>query len=178
MDIQGCLDLDQLKFNDEAGEVMPVRADEWPSYASNISPTLLSWKAPSEWDVILSTEPVSQKRLSSIGGDSSSSDPSFAGLTHFQRFIRRMESAGPKIILERLKEEWNDPVDEEADEELQLEKQLWVLTALQLQALDTSSQPSQVAFGQLLRLPTLSNSRKFLELYGNLGRVSFSHFTI
>ena len=89
-----------------------------------------------------------------------------------------MESAGPKIILERLKEEWNDPVDEEADEELQLEKQLWVLTALQLQALDTSSQPSQAAFGQLLRLPTLTNSRKYLELYGNLGRVSFSHFTI
>lgn len=88
-----------------------------------------------------------------------------------------MESAGPKIILDRLKEEWNDPVDEEADEELQLEKQLWVLTALQLQTLDKSSQPSQAAFGQLLRLPGMNSRRKILELYGNLGRVPISYST-
>ncbi|OCL09979.1 hypothetical protein AOQ84DRAFT_338101 [Glonium stellatum] len=169
VDIQGCLDLDQFKFDYEEVEgVIPPQADEWSSYASNISPTLLSWKAPSEWDVILSTESAPRKRLSSLGAYSSSSDPSLVELTHFQRFIRRMESAGPKIILDRLKEEWNDPVDEEADEELQLEKQLWVLTALQLQTLDKSSQPSQAAFGQLLRLPGMNSRRKILELYGNL----------
>jgi hypothetical protein len=37
-------------------------------------------------------------------------------LTRFQRFIRRMESAGPRIVLDRLKEEWQD--DAEIDEEV------------------------------------------------------------
>ncbi|CAI6251675.1 unnamed protein product [Periconia digitata] len=70
-----------------------------------------------------------------------------------------MESAGPKVILDRLKEEWHDdPVDAEADEELKLEKQLWVLTAFQLQNLarfSTSPKPA-------------CNTGKILELYGDL----------
>jgi hypothetical protein len=70
-----------------------------------------------------------------------------------------MESAGPKIILDRLKEEWNNPVDEEASEELTLEKQLWVLTAFQLQNL-----------GRYSRFPK-TNTGKILELYGNLGEL-------
>jgi hypothetical protein len=37
-------------------------------------------------------------------------------LTRFQKFIRRMESAGPQIILDRLKEEWQANPDEEIDE--------------------------------------------------------------
>ena len=36
----------------------------------------------------------------------------------FQRFIRRMESAGPKIILDRITEEWCDTTCEEVDEEV------------------------------------------------------------
>jgi hypothetical protein len=39
-------------------------------------------------------------------------------LTRFQRFIRRMESAGPRVVLDRLKEEWQDPPGEEVDEEV------------------------------------------------------------
>lgn len=39
-------------------------------------------------------------------------------LTRFQRFIRRMENAGPKIVLDRLKEEWQDPDGEDPDEEV------------------------------------------------------------
>lgn len=38
--------------------------------------------------------------------------------SRFLRFIRRMESAGPKIVLDRLKEEWQDTAGEEADEEV------------------------------------------------------------
>ena len=48
-------------------------------------------------------------------------------LTRYQRFIRRMESAGPKVILDRLKEEWIETSDDETNEELHLEKRLWVL---------------------------------------------------
>lgn len=48
-------------------------------------------------------------------------------LTRYQRFIRRMENAGPKVILHRLKEEWIETSDDETNEELHLEKRLWLL---------------------------------------------------
>ncbi|KAF1994615.1 hypothetical protein P154DRAFT_526960 [Amniculicola lignicola CBS 123094] len=76
-----------------------------------------------------------------------------------------MESAGPKIILDRLKEEWHQPVDEEedeVDEELTLEKQLWVLTAFQLRNLGKS---------RIAPKPR-TNTGKILELHGNLCKFS------
>jgi hypothetical protein len=130
---------------------------------------LVTWKAPSEWDVNSPT--LAEHRLSSVTAlsvESTSDD-----LTHFQRFIRRMENAGPRIILDRLREEWHN-VDEEADDELQLEKQLWVLTALQLQPLDKDSGSTPETPAQLLRLPPtnqpLGQKRRMLELYGNIGK--------
>lgn len=39
-------------------------------------------------------------------------------LTRFQRFIRRMESAGPKVILDRLKEDWQESTSDGVDEEV------------------------------------------------------------
>jgi hypothetical protein len=39
-------------------------------------------------------------------------------LNRFQRFIRRMESAGPRIVLDRLKEEWQASPGEEVDEQV------------------------------------------------------------
>lgn len=39
-------------------------------------------------------------------------------LTRFQRFIRRMERAGPKIILERLREDWQESSGEGPDEQV------------------------------------------------------------
>jgi hypothetical protein len=69
-----------------------------------------------------------------------------------------MESAGPKIILDRLKEEWHDAADEDTDQELKLEKQLWVLTAFQLHNLNRMKTTPK---------PT-ADTGKILELYGNL----------
>jgi hypothetical protein len=83
-------------------------------------------------------------------------------MTRFQRFIRRMESAGPRVICDRLKEEWHDPVDEEANEELLLEKQLWVLTAFQLQNLGTLEATPKPE----------CNTGKIMELSGSLGECS------
>jgi hypothetical protein len=68
-----------------------------------------------------------------------------------------MESAGPKIVLDRLKETWQDPAGEDLDEEL-LEKQLWLLTGLELQDL-----------GKIRMLPKPNcDTGRTLELYGNL----------
>jgi hypothetical protein len=39
-------------------------------------------------------------------------------LTRFQRFIRRMEGAGPKVILDRLKEDWQETMGDAVDDEV------------------------------------------------------------
>ena len=134
------------------------------SYETRLSKsTLVAWRPPTDWDILLPlpNEPSQDRNLPPMSGDLGGiavAHSSLLELTRFQRFIRRMESAGPKIILDRLKEEWHDPGDEEADQELMLEKQLWVLTAFQLQnqgKLRTNPKPK-------------ANTGKLLELYGNL----------
>jgi hypothetical protein len=77
--------------------------------------------------------------------------------TRFGRFLHRMENAGPKIVLDRLKETWQNPPGEDADEDM-LENQLWLLTGLQLQNLGKM---------RMLPKPTCDTGRT-LELYGNL----------
>jgi hypothetical protein len=51
-------------------------------------------------------------------------------ILHLQRSIRRMEAASKKIMLERLREEWTEIADASVYRELELEKQMWMLTAL------------------------------------------------
>lgn len=41
-----------------------------------------------------------------------------------------MEAAGDRIILERLKEKWNQSASDVVYQELEFEKQLWMLSAL------------------------------------------------
>lgn len=75
--------------------------------------------------------------------------------TRFQRFIQRLESAGPQLVLDRLKESLQDPTDSE--EEL-LEQQLWLLTGFQLQSLGKAR----------IDPKPQCDTGKILELYGNL----------
>ncbi|KAF1939536.1 hypothetical protein EJ02DRAFT_254775 [Clathrospora elynae] len=82
-------------------------------------------------------------------------------LTRFQRFIRRMEGTGAKTILDRLKEDWQEGNGEEFDEELALEKQLWLLTGFQMQNLGRD---------HIAPKPECDTGR-ILELYGNLSDV-------
>ncbi|KAF2276067.1 uncharacterized protein EI97DRAFT_501370 [Westerdykella ornata] len=57
-------------------------------------------------------------------------------LTRLQRLIRRMATAHPTTILDRLKQDWNPPfLDTVAREEMQLEKRLWVIAGFQQQNL-------------------------------------------
>lgn len=83
-----------------------------------------------------------------------------------------MESAGPKVILERLKDEPSPDVlatDPYAKEEIAVEKYLWCLAALQLQNMENSLVPNQ-GVGPLLSLPTMFRQpKRVLELYSNLG---------
>ena len=166
MNNEGSQDLEGAKLRNQPEDCLTasILKDKDASYETRLpNSTLVAWRPPTDWDILLPlpNEPSQDRRLPSTPGDMGGiavAHSSLLELTRFQRFIRRMESAGPKIILDRLKEEWHDPGDEEADEELMLEKQLWVLTAFQLQNLGrlrTSPKPK-------------ANTGKILELYGNL----------
>lgn len=91
-----------------------------------------------------------------------------AELTHYQRFIRRMPSAGAKIMLDRIREEWASHMESITAEELEREKHLWLLAALMAQKNKNTFQRS------LVPIPTLSGSRggqtQILELFGNDGK--------
>lgn len=75
--------------------------------------------------------------------------------TRFQRFIQRLESAGPQLVLDRMKESQQDSTD---SEEESLEQQLWLLTGFQLQSLGKA---------RIVPKPQCDTGR-ILELYGNL----------
>jgi hypothetical protein len=87
-------------------------------------------------------------------------------LTHLQNNIRKMNAASPKIILERLKEEWVGVADASIYRELELEKQLWMLAALKtLEAGHLSVNSNR----QCINESTLA-ATKILSLYENKGK--------
>lgn len=87
-----------------------------------------------------------------------------------------MEGAGPKIILDRLREEWSEStLDDGLKEELALEKHLWALTALQLSAIVDQFMKPGLSPGLTPGAPLPPNlkagrRRKILELDGAIGR--------
>jgi hypothetical protein len=153
-----------------------------PKDSPRTPPNNSRWQAPRNWDI-----PGSKKGLVLGSPTNSSADASpdkidhqrshADMMSHFQRFVRRMEGAGPRIILERLKEEWDEPVDRAMSDELQLEKHLWALTALQLRAMDRFARPSQsTAPSGPLPPICLNRRRKILELDGSIGMSYYVSF--
>jgi hypothetical protein len=87
-------------------------------------------------------------------------------MTPFQLSLRKMEIAGAKILCKRLNEEWED-ADAELRDEVEFEKRMWALIALQ-----------RLSFGQSLpntaRDVTTSNidqeGKRILDLHGPIGK--------
>lgn len=158
-------------------------------------PKISQWRAPSNWEI---TPDSTKERQNSNAVDGSISTYSTSPLTtpsspssngvppdcsttatdassHFQRFVRRIEGAGPKIILDRLREEWSDSaLDDALRGELALEKHLWALTALQLSAIVDQFMKPGLSPGLITGAPlppTLEagRKRKILELDGAIG---------
>lgn len=102
--------------------------------------TPTEWKPPLDWECVPEKLKISPKvdrkskqpKLIAKSRDSELASPSAPQAMHLQRHIRRMEAANPKIMLERLREEWTEVADPAIYQELELEKQLWMLTALKL----------------------------------------------
>ncbi|CAD6500832.1 BgTH12-06537 [Blumeria graminis f. sp. triticale] len=96
------------------------------------------WKPPDAWACLSDEEfkALKTKSLARPAKNHTNQPPSKQApstvfeLSYLQRSIRRMEAASPKIVLERLKEEWNEIADASVYRELELERQLWMLTAL------------------------------------------------
>ncbi|KAF2196537.1 hypothetical protein GQ43DRAFT_452281 [Delitschia confertaspora ATCC 74209] len=106
--------------------------------------------------------PDLHNKLPSLPGEVSGNDSPNIQFSRFSQFIRQMESVGPKMLIERLKGEWQGS-DDVVDEEWKLEKQLWLLTAFQLHSYRTSGVPRPIS-------PSLYTKGKILELYGHILR--------
>lgn len=160
-----CLPLATLEINTNEWVLPPATP---PSTAGG-DPRSFSRLLPNDWEFVASPDDSGTDENTTFLGDSPGYSPS-TQLSHFQRFVRRMENAGPKIVLERLKEEWNEPFDKAMRDELELEKHLWALTALQLHNLDKFAKTGQDVV--MLPLPdaTPKRRRRILELGGNLGK--------
>ena len=81
-----------------------------------------------------------------------------------RRSIRRMEAASPKIVLERLKEEWVEVADASVYRELELEKQLWMLSALR-------GLKKSTTIPDVMANAPASGITKILSLYENHGKL-------
>jgi hypothetical protein len=130
-----------------------------------------SWRPPETWDCPVEEVAPSVASLKSSGsrrrrnGRNRTRSSSGSELTHLQKNIRKMEAASNKIILERLKEEWMEVADASVYRELELEKQLWMLTALRAIKRSTMKRSPEVP-----QAPDgVSKFGKMLSLYENHG---------
>ncbi|CZT50540.1 uncharacterized protein RSE6_11547 [Rhynchosporium secalis] len=97
-------------------------------------PHCYTWKPPETWEC----STYSPKALSPQRRTSTSLRPikekhhkvPLSEIAHLQRSIRLMEAASSKIVLERLKEKWAEVADASIYRELEIEKQMWMLSAL------------------------------------------------
>ncbi|KAH8784454.1 hypothetical protein BGZ57DRAFT_818917 [Hyaloscypha finlandica] len=131
-----------------------------------------SWKPPEIWECPDDEEVLPKATVPELlvppfrqadkkRRDSPRQRPPPVELQLLQRNIRRMEAASPKIILERLKEEWVEVADASVYRELELEKQLWMLSALR-----SLKKKSSMTHESDTNVPA-SSTAKILSLYEN-----------
>jgi hypothetical protein len=136
------------------------------------------WRPPTNWDYLPNDPNSSQhggrpgvrvsRPLSDYVQTTSSSYS-----THLQQHIRRMEAANPKIILERIKEEWTE-VEDTVYKELEFEKHLWMLTGLKYLAkrsVNTRKAVGDPEEQDIITKKTFSMTSKVLSLFENQGKL-------
>jgi hypothetical protein len=129
-----------------------------------------SWRPPDTWECPAEaakspTTPLEAPlRLSK--NKKTSLQPS--ELTHLRKNLRRMEAASPKIVIERLKEEWIEIADASVYRELELEKQLWMLTTLRI--LEKKHSISKHSTELVVINKSSTSPAKILSLFENHGK--------
>ncbi len=133
-----------------------------------------TWKPPDTWECPSDEPPnmalpalpeAPRQQLKKRRQDAEKRKRIPADFAHLKRSIRRMEAASSKIVLERLKEEWMEATDASVYRELELEKQLWMLTALRKKIGQCSE----------ARLEENMTGAKVLSLFENQGKNSGFH---
>ncbi|KAF2672222.1 hypothetical protein BT63DRAFT_191651 [Microthyrium microscopicum] len=89
---------------------------------------------------------------------------------HFLRLVRRMETANPKVILDRLCEDWRSTADPVVRDEMQLEKQLWTIYAAEHSILDRFSR-TKSSRHPITPSASLTQCRNIIELDGNIAEL-------
>lgn len=127
--IEGTLSTEALKLHDSSQETDHSNALKRNSLSSFDSGMRSPLRPLSQWDCLtprgipqemqLPTQQVVQK-APKLSPKTAVAHSSTVESSRFLRFIRRMESAGPKIVLDRLKEEWQEIAGEEVDEEVSI----------------------------------------------------------
>lgn len=84
-----------------------------------------------------------------------------------------MRAASPKIILERIREQWTDLADATIYRELEFEKQLWMLTGLKVlkSRIDKSGGTKEHDTVPLVGVDGSCIATKALSLYENQGKL-------
>jgi hypothetical protein len=154
------------------------RAPPKPKEILSSSPD--SWKPPAEWECLSddpkTPTPAARKTGRGIKGSSSSdkygSPTPGAEVTDLRRNIRRMQVANPRIMLERIKEEWTEVSDPTIYKELELDKHLWVLTALKflVNKIQKEADGSEDHANTSLVMKAPMAPSKVLMLYENQGK--------
>jgi hypothetical protein len=177
METEATVKLEALELRDSFQEEQPHEDVRHMVKVNSGANSEVSCKPLSQWQCLTPRGVPSEMQIQSRLAPKkvTVSQGTTSELSRFQRFIRRMEGAGPKVILDRLKEDWQwtagGDVDEEVCsnpvdlyrvllmvEQLVLEKQLWLLTGFQMLNLGRE---------QTLPQPEC-NTGRILELYGNL----------
>ena len=128
-----------------------------------------SWRPPDTWECRSesASSPKSPTKLPSSPSrrpKNKKGDTSASEFTRLRKNLRRMEASSPRTFVERLKEEWIEVGDSSVYRQLELERQLWMLSALR--SLEKKHSPSY-------HPKSLENSStipiKHLSLYENQG---------
>lgn len=143
------------------------------------------WRPPETWDVLededvlpkltlprlnelpsLPLRPAKEKPRDASQSSQKRHRSPPAEIQLLRRNIRKMDAASQKIVLERLKEEWVGVADASVYRELELEKQLWMLSALRCLKQTKSSEAAEIK----THVPA-SGISKILSLYENHGEL-------
>lgn len=120
--IEEALSLETLELHDNFEERRTWEDTKHVSTESTGASSHLSTRPFSQWQCLtprgVPTEMQIQMRPRSTPKKVAVAHSSTIELTRFQRFIRRMKGAGPKVILDRLKEDWQETMGEEVDDEV------------------------------------------------------------
>jgi hypothetical protein len=125
------------------------------------------WKPPSDWDCSLEDSDQECKLPKFEPQGEATTQAAGFTMTATQADIRRMATAGPEIMLLRLREEWLTVANAEIRERAEQEKTLWMLVALRAMV-DSSARGDQDG-GDLLSKPPIG-PRKVLSLYESKGK--------